>query len=150
MSLKKPKKNPYPTFMSCTLVNLVVWKTPEELRAEIETRILSSGSREVFVRGDAGVDYGAVVRLIGVLKMEDDGGIDDKLIALPIEKIDPFQAEIQQLSDLPIRHRDRIWHFFENYKGLEEGKWSKILGWGEKDEAEAILMDSIARHNAKA
>ena len=42
--------------------------TDEQLRAEIETRILSSGSREVFVRGDAGVDYGAVVRLIGVLK----------------------------------------------------------------------------------
>ncbi len=42
--------------------------TDEQLRAEIETRILTSGTREVFVRGDAGVDYGAVVRLIGVLK----------------------------------------------------------------------------------
>jgi len=106
---------------------------------------------DVMVRTEVTLVPGSVIRcrLIGVLKMEDDGGIDDKLIALPIEKIDPFQSDIQKLSDLPIRHRERIWHFFENYKGLEEGKWSKILGWGEKEEAEAILIDSIARHNAK-
>ena len=38
---------------------------------------------------------------------------------MPIEKVDPFQAMIQ---DLPIRHRERIWHFFEHHKALEEGK----------------------------
>ena len=61
-------------------------------------------------------------RLIGVLHMEDDGGQDDKLIAMPIEKVDPFQAEIQDLDDLPLRHRERIWHFFEHYNALEQGK----------------------------
>jgi inorganic pyrophosphatase len=102
---------------------------------------------DVMVRTEVTLVPGSVIRcrLIGVLKMEDDGGIDDKLIALPIEAIDPFQAEIRNLEDLPIRHRERIWHFFEHYKALEVGKWAKIIGWGDKAEAEAILMDSIAR-----
>jgi inorganic pyrophosphatase len=65
------------------------------------------------------------------------------VIALPIEKVDPFQSEIKGLTDLPIRHRERIWHFFEHYKALEVGKWAKIIGWGDKAAAEAILMDSI-------
>ncbi len=77
--------------------------------------------------------------------MEDDGGPDDKLIAMPIEKIDPFQAEIQELRDLPSRHRERIWHFFENYKRMEAGKWAKVTGWGDKMDAKKILMDSIER-----
>jgi inorganic pyrophosphatase len=104
---------------------------------------------DVMVRTEVTLVPGSVIRcrLVGVLKMEDDGGIDDKLIALPIEAIDPFQAGIKDLDDLPIRHRDRIWHFFEQYKALEAGKWSKILGWGDKAEAEAILMESIERYN---
>lgn len=53
---------------------------------------------------------GSVIRcrLVGVLHMEDDGGLDDKLIALPITKVDPFQAEIETLEDLPQRFRDRL------------------------------------------
>lgn len=104
---------------------------------------------DVMVRTEVTLVPGSVIRcrLIGVLKMEDDGGIDDKLIALPIEAIDPFQSEIRDLDDLPARHRDRIWHFFEHYKALEDGRWSKILGWGNKAAAEAILIDSIRRYN---
>src|SRR6478735_2358644 len=71
---------------------------------------------------------------------------EDKLIAMPIEKVDPFQAEIQDLQDLPSRHRERIWHFFEHYKALEEGKWAKISGWGDKAEAQRLLMASIERY----
>ena len=56
---------------------------------------------------------------------------------MPIEKVDPFQAEIQDLQDLPQRHRERIWHFFEHYKALEQGKWAKITGWGDKADAAA-------------
>lgn len=100
---------------------------------------------DVMVRTEVTLIPGSLIRcrLIGVLKMEDDGGMDDKLIALPIEKVDPFQSEIQTLQDLPLRHRERIWHFFENYKSLEAGKWARVIGWGDRDEAEAILMESI-------
>jgi inorganic pyrophosphatase len=102
---------------------------------------------DVMVRTEVTLFPGALIRcrLIGVLHMEDDGGPDDKLIAMPIEKIDPFQAEIQDLRDLPSRHRERIWHFFENYKRLEAGKWAKVIGWGDKSDAKKILMESIER-----
>ena len=55
---------------------------------------------DVMVRAEVTLVAGSVIRcrLIGVLHMEDDGGQDDKLIAMPIEKVDPFQAEIQDLA----------------------------------------------------
>ena len=107
---------------------------------------------DVMVRTEVTLIAGSVIRcrLIGVLHMEDDGGQDDKLIAMPIEKVDPFQAEIQDLQDLPSRHRERIWHFFEHYKALEQGKWAKITGWGDKADAQRILMESIERYNKKS
>ena len=82
-------------------------------------------------------------RPIGVLKMEDDGGIDDKIIAVPSSKIDPFQTHILDLPDIPQKTKDRITHFFEHYKDLEEGKWVKITGWGDSIEAKGILLDSV-------
>jgi len=70
-------------------------------------------------------------------------------IVLPIEKVDPFRSETEDLTELPIRHRERIrrffGHYFGHYKALEQGKWSKILGWGDKTGAGAILMNSIER-----
>jgi len=102
---------------------------------------------DVMVRAEVTLVDGSVIRcrLIGVLHMEDDGGRDDKLIAMPIEKVDPFQAEIQDLEDLPLRHRERIWHFFEPCKALEEGKWATVTGWGNKADAQRILMEAIER-----
>ena len=55
------------------------------------------------------------------------------VIALPIEKVDPFQSEIKDPADLPTLHREWIWHFFEHYKALEAGKWVKVNGWGDSD-----------------
>lgn len=103
---------------------------------------------DVLVHTDVDLVPGCVIRcrLIGVLKMEDDGGMDDKLIALPIEKVDPFRANINELEDLPARLRERIRFFFERYKDLEPGKWVKIIGWGDRAEAEAIMMASIERY----
>lgn len=100
---------------------------------------------DVLVICDVALLPGVVIRCrpIGVLKMEDDGGMDDKLIAVPHEKTDPFQAGIQDLDDVPQKTRDRIRHFFEHYKDLEEGKWVKVIGWGDKAEAEAILQTSL-------
>ncbi|HSF90680.1 MAG TPA: inorganic diphosphatase [Paracoccaceae bacterium] len=100
---------------------------------------------DVLVIVDFPLQPGVVIRCrpVGVLKMEDDGGMDDKLIAVPVEKVDPFQAHIQELDDVPQKTRDRIKHFFEHYKDLEDGKWVKVIGWGDKAEAEAILQVSV-------
>ena len=76
--------------------------------------------------------------------------MDDKLIAVPVVKVDPFQAHINDLADLPGKTRDRIKHFFEHYKDLEEGKWVKVIGWGDRAEAESILQASLEAVKEKA
>jgi inorganic pyrophosphatase len=107
---------------------------------------------DVLVICDFPLQPGVVIRCrpVGVLKMEDDGGMDDKLIAVPVVKVDPFQAHINDLDDIPQKTRDRIKHFFEHYKDLEEGKWVKVIGWGHRAEAEEILATSLEAVKAKA
>lgn len=82
-------------------------------------------------------------RLIGVLIMEDESGMDEKLIAVPISKIDPSFEKIQSLADLPQITLDRIKNFFETYKTLEPNKWVKVKKYKDKDVASAILDKSI-------
>ena len=100
---------------------------------------------DVLVLLDIPLPPGVVIpcRPIGVLKMEDDGGIDDKIIAVPTNKIDPFQSDISDLTDLNEKTKERISHFFEHYKDLEKDKWVKLIGWGNKDVAIEIIQDSI-------
>ena len=75
------------------------------------------------------------VRPIGLLIMEDEKGQDEKLLAVPVEKIDPRFAHIQDIKDLPKSILDEIKHFFEHYKELEPGKWVKVKEWKGKQEA---------------
>ena len=75
--------------------------------------------------------------------MEDDGGLDDKIIAVPTHKIDPFQSEICNLDDLNKKTKERISHFFEHYKDLEKDKWVKLIGWGNREESLEIVKKSI-------
>ena len=100
---------------------------------------------DVLVRTEVALVPGAVIRCrpIGVLNMEDESGIDDKILAVPVDKIDPFQKDIRDIGDLPEMERNRIQHFFERYKDLEEGKWVKVTGWAGREEAEAIIARSI-------
>ena len=83
------------------------------------------------------------VRAIGVLNMTDESGEDAKIIALPIEKLCAEYAHIKSLEDLPQTLLKRVEHFFERYKDLEEGKWVKISGWGDKAAATKIIEDSL-------
>ncbi|MGL6071884.1 inorganic diphosphatase [Craterilacuibacter sp.] len=91
---------------------------------------------------------GVVVRCrtLGMIKMEDEAGIDAKLVAVPVEKLCPMYSNIQKLEDLPELLRNQMVHFFEHYKDLEKGKWVKVQGWGTMEEAKAELVDGIARH----
>lgn len=83
------------------------------------------------------------VRPIGVLLMEDDGGKDEKIIAVPTVKLDPYYANVNSCQDLPEVFTAQIQHFFEHYKDLEKGKWVKIHGWGDAAKAKEFIQAGI-------
>ena len=89
---------------------------------------------------------GAVIRArpVGVLKMEDDGGVDAKVVAVPVSKLTPLYDKVQGIEDLPELLIKQTVHFFEHYKDLEPGKWVKILGWGSVEEAKKEILDGVA------
>ncbi len=87
-------------------------------------------------------------RALGILKMEDDAGVDGKIIAVPVPKLCPMYQDIQALEDLPQLLRSQIQHFFEHYKDLEPGKWVKILGWEGIEAAKQELIDGVANFKA--
>ncbi|NRG17136.1 inorganic diphosphatase [Rhizobiales bacterium] len=95
---------------------------------------------------------GAIIncRPIGVLFMEDEAGMDEKLLAVPSTKITRRYESVNHYEDLPKITLDQVQHFFEHYKDLEAGKWVKIVGWGGPDDAKRIIMESIERENDKA
>ncbi len=82
-------------------------------------------------------------RLLGVLIMEDESGIDEKLLAVPTSKIDPTYDAIHDLNDIPKHTLDKIKNFFETYKMLEPNKWVKVKGFEDKASATKILQEAI-------
>jgi len=82
-------------------------------------------------------------RLVGVLIMEDESGMDEKLLAVPISKVDPSFDEINDLEDIPKHTLAKIKNFFETYKMLEPNKWVKVQGFENKASAAKILEDAI-------
>lgn len=89
---------------------------------------------------------GAVIRArpVGMLRMEDEAGLDEKIICVPHDRVHPQYSHIETIDDLPPITLSAIEHFFERYKDLEPGKWVKILGWVGKPEAEAAILKAIA------
>ena len=85
------------------------------------------------------------VRPIGVLKMEDNSGKDEKIIAVPSPKLTQRYDKVKDYTDLPEITLKQIEHFFEHYKDLEPGKWVKIYGWGDYKEAGALILEAIER-----
>ena len=100
---------------------------------------------DVLVLNEYPLQAGSVIkaRLIGVLIMEDESGVDEKLISVPVSKIDPRYDRIQSLQDLPQITLDRIKNFFETYKTLEPNKWVKVKEYQDKAAATAILDAAI-------
>ena len=90
------------------------------------------------------------VRPIGMLEMEDEEGPDAKVIAVPVEKIDPSYSAVKDVGDLPDALKERIKHFFEHYKELEPGKWVKVTGWRSREEAEKRILEAIDRYKSGA
>ena len=93
------------------------------------------------------VASGAVIRArpIGALLMEDEKGIDEKIIAVPVDALHPFYKRVGSYRDLPEIVIEQIAHFFEHYKELEEGKFVKVKGWEGKQGAVKKITESIQR-----
>ena len=100
---------------------------------------------DVLVLNEYPLQAGSVIkaRLIGVLIMEDESGMDEKLLAVPVSKIDPRYDDIKSLEDLPKITLGRIKNFFETYKMLEPNKWVKVKEYQGKEQAAAILDAAI-------
>ncbi|HHE67587.1 MAG TPA: inorganic diphosphatase [Candidatus Parcubacteria bacterium] len=81
-------------------------------------------------------------RPIGLLEMEDEAGIDTKILALPLEKIDPRFSHIKDVDELPEHQKKEIREFFETYKRLEPGKWVKLKDFKGREEAEKLIESS--------
>ncbi|ENV35437.1 inorganic diphosphatase, partial [Acinetobacter gerneri] len=85
-------------------------------------------------------------RPVGVMYMEDEAGIDAKIIAVPHSKLTPLYDNVKDLNDLPQLQLDQMKHFFEHYKDLEKGKWMKFNGWGNIEEARMEIIKAIKNH----
>ncbi|GEQ98953.1 inorganic pyrophosphatase [Iodidimonas gelatinilytica] len=102
---------------------------------------------DIMVANRTPVVPGAVMRCrpIGVLEMEDDGGIDAKVLVLPVDKLHPFYKGLTSYKELPQILLDQISHFFKHYKDLETDKWTKITGWKDADVAAETIVKAIER-----
>ena len=102
---------------------------------------------DVLVANTRPIVPGAVinVRPIGVLKMVDDAGGDEKILAVPVPKLTKRYEHVHNYTDLPKITLEQVQHFFEHYKDLEPGKWVKMQGWGDAAEAKAMIRAAIAR-----
>jgi inorganic pyrophosphatase len=106
---------------------------------------------DVIVANTRAIVPGAVMscRIVGVLLMEDEGGQDEKLVAVPSSHLTARYDGVINYTDLPEITLKQIEHFFGHYKDLEPSKWVKILGWADADRARALVVEGIERAKAE-
>jgi len=90
---------------------------------------------------------GSVIRSrpVGMLRMTDESGEDTKIIAAPALKVFKHYDHIADLDDVPQHWRERIAHFFQHYKDLEQGKWVRVDGWHDAAAARKEIMECLER-----
>ena len=100
---------------------------------------------DVMCLGSRPLVPGAVLRArpIGVLIMEDEAGIDEKILAAPHPKLTRYYDNIDTYEDVQPIMLERIWHFFDHYKDLEPNKWVNVKEWASKEEAEKMLVEGV-------
>lgn len=86
-------------------------------------------------------------RVIGMLKMTDEAGVDAKLLAVPTNKLIKMYQNVESYKDLPQHLLLSLEHFFTHYKDLEVGKWVKVDGWDDADAARQEILNSVERFN---
>jgi inorganic pyrophosphatase len=100
---------------------------------------------DVLIANPTPLQPGCVIncRAVGVLYMRDEAGEDEKLIAVPTEKVSAMFNNIISYRDLPEIQIRQIAHFFQRYKDLEDGKWVEISRWGDQAEARELIIKAI-------
>lgn len=83
--------------------------------------------------------------VIGMLEMEDEAGIDTKILAVPTAKIDPLFGAYTDVSEIPEPTKNKLKHFYENYKSLEPGKWVKLKNWLGKEKALEAVKKALQK-----
>lgn len=101
---------------------------------------------DVLIAGQTPVIPGSVVRArpIGALLLEDEAGMDEKILAVPVDDLHPYYAGVASYRSLPQILLDQITHFFQHYKDLEPNKWVKVDRWADADEACRMIEKAIA------
>jgi inorganic pyrophosphatase len=107
---------------------------------------------DCMVVGQTPVVPGVVMRSrpIGALLMEDEKGIDEKILAVPVDELHPFYKRIGSYRELPEILLEQIEHFFTHYKDLEPDKWVRVGRWGDAAEAKRVLVEAIERAKENA
>ena len=105
---------------------------------------------DVLIANQRGIVPDAVVavRPVGVLRMQDEAGGDEKILAVPVSRLTRRYEKVLNYTDLPDITIQQIEHFFAHYKDLEKTKWVKLLGWGDADEAARQIVTGIERAKA--
>jgi inorganic pyrophosphatase len=105
---------------------------------------------DVLVHAPFSLPIGVVIacRAVGVLLMEDEHGVDKKILALPQDSVCPMTRSIRSIEDLPELLLLQTSHFFSHYKDLEANKWAKVQGWDGIDAAHAEIIDSVRRYRS--
>ena len=105
---------------------------------------------DVLIANQRAIIPGAVVacKPVGVLRMNDEAGGDEKIVAVPVPRLTRRYENVQNYLDLPDITIKQIEHFFEHYKDLETGKWVKVTRWGNAIEAEQLILEGMKRQEA--
>ncbi|MCU7857343.1 MAG: inorganic diphosphatase, partial [Candidatus Thiodiazotropha sp. (ex Lucinoma borealis)] len=82
-------------------------------------------------------------RPIAVLKMTDESGDDAKVVAVPVDSVSSRWTQVLSEHDMPVELMERIAHFFEHYKDLDEGKWVRVQGWEGTEAAKQEVRNSV-------
>ena len=105
---------------------------------------------DVLIANQRPIIPGAVMncRPIGILHMKDEAGDDEKVLAVPSERVSAMFNTTANYRDLPEMMLRQITHFFQRYKDLEDGKWVEIVRWGDAAEAREYILHAIERIKA--
>ena len=105
---------------------------------------------DVLIANQRGIVPGAViaVRPIGVFLMQDESGVDEKVVAVPVSRLTRRYDQVRDYTQLPEITVKQIEHFFAHYKDLEPGKWVKVKGWGDAATARKMVLEGVERAKA--
>lgn len=88
-------------------------------------------------------------KIVGVLLTEDEEGEDNKILAVPSNKVDPRYKDINNYTEIDTFMLDKIIHFYNNYKKLEKDRWINVKDYKDRDVALKIYLDSILNDEPK-